>query len=256
MFLGIDLGTGSVKAVLDPIIVSHAPNRKIQGAFHESTAYGFRKATGKYHYRKRLDASFSPKAVESIADPVVRGLVKDRLAAFGGDPKKAFVEPLLHADGVTPIRSVRLTKNAAPGSVFGIPATTDTPYKYYDLGNNHHIEIFEDPSTGKRSGEVVSMIEAARRARRAGEPVVNRLDEPKRRFVMSLIINDMVRVGEGDDTRYYRVQKISGDTTVTLREHKAATLDDSHDRLFCRPSTFKGQKVSVDPIGRVSLARD
>jgi len=242
--------------VLEKIIVSHAPNRRLAGAFHEQTAYGFHPATGRYHYRKRLDSTFSPKAVENIADPVVQRLVKARLEQCGNDPKKAFATELLHSDGNTPIRSVRLTKSAEEASVTAVRNAEGRAYKYYDLGNNHHIEIFETTDGNRRFGRVVSTLESARRVRREQRPEVDRDGGPGARFVMSLMINDMFEVQTPDGPAYYRVQKISNDTEITLRRSSAATLEFNHERLRLRPSTLHGRKVTVDAIGRVQYAGD
>lgn len=243
----------AVRIVLDGMVISHACNRRITGAFHEETAYGFRAGTGKLHYRKRLDGTFRPKGVEHIADPVIQKLVSERLQAHGGDPKKAFATPLLHLDGKTPIKAVRLARNGSPATMFAVHRPGETrAYKHYELGSNHHIEIFEDEE-GNRVGRVVTTMEAARRARRAGEPVIDRHWQGKR-FVMSLCINDMVQTINGG--ALYRVQKIARGSDITLRLDRAATLDRSEERHIARPSTLAATKVVVDTIGRISRAGD
>jgi CRISPR-associated endonuclease Csn1 len=242
----------TVSEALEKIVVSHAVNRRIVGALHEATAYGFHAATGKYHYRKRLDALFSAKGVENIADPVIQRLVKERLDAHGGNSKAAFHTPLFHLDGKTPIRSVRLARNASADSLTGVAVNGSDPFKYYELGSNHHIEIFTDPVTGKRSGRVVSTIEAARRSRSLKASLVDR-ESPPLEFVMSLCINDSVEIEGG---QRFRVQKVSKSTQITLRENRAATIDNNAERKLVMPSTLKGRKIDVDAIGRVSDARD
>jgi CRISPR-associated endonuclease Csn1 len=246
----------NVADAIEKIVVSHAPNRRLAGAFHEQTAYGLRASTGLYHYRKRLDPAFSAKSVESIADPVVQRLIRERLEQHGNDPKKAFALALLHSDGKTPIRSVRLTKSADAASVMAVRNAEGHAYKFYDLGNNHHIEILEQLSGHKRVGRVVSTLEAAKRVRHEQRAEVDRDGGPGLRFVMSLMINDMVEVSAPDGPAYYRVQKISNDTGITLRRSNAATLDFNHERLLVRPNTLRGRKVTVDAIGHVRYASD
>lgn len=248
--------TEDVRRSLETVVVSHTPSRRLAGALHEETAYGYRPATGLYHYRKRLDALFSTKALDRIADPVIKKLVRDRLAEHGDDAKKAFSQPLFHSDGATPIRRVRLTKTANRASVVGVRNLAGEEYKFHDLGNNHHVEIFESADGTQRFGKVVSTLEAARRTRADAVPEVSREGGRGARFVMSLMINDMVEIIAPSGIDYYRVQKLSNDGTITLRHHRAATLDLNHERLLARPSTLKGRKVTVDPIGRVQNAGD
>jgi CRISPR-associated endonuclease Csn1 len=245
-----------IRDALDRIVVSHAVNRRISGAFHEETAYGFRASTGKYHYRKRLDSTFQVSMVDKIADDFIRKIVKTRLDECSGDVKKAFAQPLLHKDGVTPVNRVRLARSAAGSSVVGVKGESGQAFKFYDLGNNHHIEICEDTSTGRRTGTVISTLDAARRARAEKTDPVNRVTVDGQRFVMSLAINDMFEVTSDQGVSYYRVQKISGDSEITLRLHTAAMLDRHHERLIKKPNTLKGRKVAVDAIGRVTYASD
>lgn len=248
-----------VKSKLDNMIVSHAANRRISGALHEDTAYGYSEADRCFVYRKPL-ANLTANEVEKIRDGKVKILVKARLEQYQGNLKKTFgdeTNPLLHADGKTPIRTVRLAVNFDPSTVHGIRESMEKPYKFFKYGNNHHVEIIENIKTGKRKGIFVTAMEAARRARSAKTDIVQRDHGPEWKFIMSLSINDMVEVETDGQRRYYRVRALDGSNAVIdLRYHTAATLDDKTFRLFKTPGTFQGQKVIVNALGNISTSYD
>ncbi|MHB1842180.1 MAG: type II CRISPR RNA-guided endonuclease Cas9 [Sulfobacillus sp.] len=256
---------GEVAERVHAVIVSHAPRHKIAGALHEETAYGYDPLANCYAYRKPL-ASLKATEVEKIRDPVVRALVRERLAQFGGDVAKALANPgnpLFHRDGRTPIRSVRLAVVFNPKSVFEIPHRDGLGSRFVKLGNNHHVEILEHESTGRRIGVFVSAMEAADRARRRKVPIVQRIgpwivDGEEYgvgwKFVMSLAVNDLVQVSDTPEGAIYRVQKLDGvGRVITLRLHNLATVDEAEGRLIKTPNSLKGKKASVSPIGTLSL---
>ena len=243
----------------DEIIVSHAPSRKISDALHEDTAYGYCAADKSFIYRKPLD-SLTTSEMEKIRDKRVKQLIQARVAQFDGDPKKAFSDPanpLLHVDGRTPIKTVRLAVNFDPVTVHGVKKTDGTAYKFFKYGNNHHVEIIEDVKTGRRKGIFVTTMEAANRARMKKTEIVQRDHGADFRFVMSLAINDMVQIEHGDKKLYYRVQKLCGSNeTITFRFHTAASLEESGERLYKNPNTLRCLKISVSPLGEIRPCRD
>ena len=101
------------------------------------------------------------------------------------------------------------------------------------------------------------MFEAARRLK-DGEPVIKRDVGDGKKFVMSLSIGEMVRIGELGE--YYRVQKISGgNNEIMFRHNKAATISNDEEELRRTPNPLKERKifkVIIDPIGRVKPAND
>lgn len=258
---------------INKVIVSHAPARKISGALHESTAYGHFKEeiadpkTGKvsiedrFVYRKPL-ATLTTNEVSKIRDAKVRDLVEARLAQFGNNSKLAFGDPnnpLLHADGKTPIRTVRLVTNFNKATTHAIKKGQGRDYKFFKFGNNHHVEIIEHVETGKRKGIFVTAMEAARRARGVANTeksdIVQRNHGDEWKFVMSLAVNDMVRT---EDTQaIYRVQKLDGSNNrFTLRSHNAAMLDDIQTGVDKTPNLFKGTKIIIDPLGNLAPCND
>lgn len=243
-----------VKAKVESIVVSHAPSRKISGALHEDTAYGYDEHNGCYVYRVPL-SKITEKMIKNIRDKKVKELVMQRLEKCGGDLKKAFgndADLLLHADGKTPIKSVRISKKAS--NVY--PVKLDgRVYKFFELGSNHHVEIVENIKTGKREGRFVTTMEAARRARIDKTSIVHRNHSEDWRFIMSLAINDMVEIEEDGIKRYYRVQKMS-DPTITMRLHSVTTTSNDTGVLRKSPNTLCCRKVSVDSLGNIVSCND
>jgi len=245
------------REVIRDIIVSHAAARRLSGGFTEETAYGPTAAPGTFVYRKAVE-TLSEGEVEKIRDPWIRERVRERMAAHAGNAKQAFASPLfMDPEERVPIRKVRLEVKMSAGAVLAVRDADGIPFKFLKLGNNHHVEILEHIDTGKRKGRFVSTIEAAARARRRGEAVVQGADGPEWKFVMSLGPNDMVQVGIGPSARYYRVQKLEAThNSVVLREHHASTLVDNASRLNKAISSLQAEKVVVDPIGEVTPSRD
>lgn len=247
------------------IVVSHASARKISGALHAETAMGYLEGREVFAYRKPLDAFNKEKQLEDIGDRKIREIVKARLNEHGGDFKAAFgnltEKPLLHLDGKTPIKSVRVHVTVRKPEMSLCAIKRDgKPYKYFELGNNHHVEIIEDTKTGKRKGIFVTAIEAAKRARIDKTKIVQREHGNEWRFVMSLCINDTLEIIDNDGVvKQYRVQKMSGaNNRITLRLHTVSGVENNTGMFECSPNTMpkNAKKVLVDPIGRVWPCND
>ena len=155
--------------------------------------------------------------VSLIVDKHIREVVTARLAAFGGDSKKAFVEPLYSdAAGKIQIRTVRCYTNSTVVSVKKDANGNDIGF--VKPGNNHHIAIYKD-SNGNWHESIVTFWDAVER-KKYGIPVVVRnpvevwdniidknvpenlakgLPAPDWTFVMSMQQNEMFVLGMGDD---------------------------------------------------------
>jgi CRISPR-associated endonuclease Csn1 len=263
-----------IKTRIDTIIVSHAPTRKISGALHEATAYGSGFVWGKdkkgnpikeqiYVYRRTLNETIGEKQAKVIRDAVVKELVLARLQQCNGDAKKAFGDleknPLFHVDGKTPIRSVRVVTRMNPTTVHAMRDREGREYKHAPYGNNHHVEIIEHIETGKRKGIFVTAMEAARRARRSNQSVVQKLPDwfsdeqaygDEWRFKFALFINDLVVL---PNRTVHRLQKLDGSNGVlTFRQASAATQDDDSTRTIMSPNTLTAMPIEVDAIGRLT----
>lgn len=252
------------------IIVSHRAMRKIRGALHEETAYGELKLSDEkgqklYAVRKPVTA-LTHKEITQIADEKIRSAINVYILSKGFDPKektdvaKALKEaesdpPTMHSGQV--IKRVRLHKPFSKMRL--LKNKQGKAYRAMQEGSNHHIVIYEyedNRGNTKRAGHVVSMFEAAQRARR-GEPIIQRKLDEDQRFVMSLSINELVKVPTGEDGfEIYRVQKMNAATQITLRHHTAANINDNAARLLVMPNTFRGYKAVVDPLGHVFPAND
>lgn len=253
---------GDVSANIDKIIVSHASRRKISDALHQDTAYGYLEDKGCFASRKPLSDIKTDSQVEAIGDQKIKELVRTRLKEFDGDFKKALSDPgnpLLHVDGKTPIRSVRLHVEFKDASMY--PVKKDgKAYKFFQLGNNHHVEIIENIKTCKRKGVFVTTIEAARRARIDRSAIVQRDHGTEWRFIMSLCINDMLEITDDNGvSEFYRVQKMSGPVNrIDLRRHDVTATSDNEGRLLCSPNTLpkRCRKVIVDCLGNITPCND
>lgn len=271
-----------IETCLARMIVSHVPIRKLSGALHEDTAYGLIHPSGEplYVVRKPLNGMFDSKQAEKIVDPAIRRRVQARLAAHGGDAKKAFAnleaDPLyLNPDKGVVIRKVRIAATkVGPESAFALKDRRGVEYKHLKYGNNSHVEIVENIQSGKREGRYVTTKDAAYRARVLKQPVVRREHGPEWRFVMSLSVNDLVELDAEYGRDIYRIQIVAAtNETVWLRHHVASKSDATEPSMILtgrgpqmvRPRLIKSAnslagikaiKVCVDPLGRIVPSRD
>lgn len=240
------------------VVVSHSPTRKIAGALHEETAYGYIEEEGKFVYRVPVE-SLSPAKLAQVRDKAVRGILDQKLQSASGNIKEAFATPVFHHDGKTRIKKVRV--NAAKlskGSVFSV-ARDGKPYKHYKTGSNHHFEIYEDQN-GKWSCEIITTLEAARRARIQRTKLVSQSSDGKN-LVFSLCKNDCIEIPSGETKGIYRVQQFTttnnGRLILMRSELGAIDGDDGLLRKGINPlKKLNIRKVAVDPLGRVFPAND
>jgi len=270
-----------VKRRIDAILVSHRVLREIRGALHEETNYGIlgikdAKGNDLYAVRKPL-VRLTRAELDRVADPRVQEIVTARLRSCGvdlsnrnADKTQQWKQAMAAQPGPTmpnrkgapvPIRKVRLHKPSSAMIPLKNPA--GAVYRAVESGSNHHIviyEITEGRAAGKWGGEVVSMFEAARRARH-GESVVRRDMAAGRKFVMSLSINEAIRACVDGASGLWRVQKIdAGNTRITFRPHTdARQSDDKTLEKTISPGPLKScgpLKVTIDPLGREHPAHD
>lgn len=257
-----------VAEAIDKIVVSHAPTHRVRGALLEETAYGGTNQEGLFVVRKNLEAlSKANIEKDEIVDPTVRAIVRERYDAHDGDLKKAFIEPLFHLNGKTPIKKVRLYVRMSPETVFGIKDESGKRYKYYALGGNHHVEIFENPLTEERKAVLVPRFKAAQNVRKsvrkgnAPSAVSRHLDE-NWQFVFSLCPNDYIEfLGDDGKLRLYRVQKMSGGGKVMmialpLEEGRSEYISGVSQAIQGKGFQRIVRKLQVDPLGRLTQAND
>jgi CRISPR-associated endonuclease Csn1 len=115
--------------------------------------------------------------VEKVIDAQAKRALEKRLAEFGGDPKKAFVNldenPIyLDEKKTTKLKSIKITGIANASALrpshdhLGNPIVNEQGHpiqsNFINTGNNHHIAIYEDEA-GNWHEEVVSHFEAVTR---------------------------------------------------------------------------------------------
>lgn len=241
-----------------------------------------------YSIRKSIDPTLS---IDKVVDGRVRKLLEARLAEYGGDPKKAFVnleEKPIWVDEARGIKLRRVTimlngnlvavrnKRDMNGCLVLDSCGNTIPNDYVDLQSNHHAAIFEDEN-GKYQEHIVSFFEALER-KTAGLPVVDK-DFHKDlgwKFVFSMKLNEMfvfpnpktgfipADVDLMDPANYaqispnlFRVQKLSCKYYV-FRHHLETVLEDIPElrdvtwKRVTNLANLKGiVKVRVDHIGRI-----
>ncbi|MCC7306562.1 MAG: type II CRISPR RNA-guided endonuclease Cas9 [Acidobacteria bacterium] len=242
-----------VETAMKELVVSHAPTRRVRGQLLEETAYGATNTPGVYVVKKSL-AGITLPAVKNIVDPAVKELVELRLSQFNNDVKKAFVEPLFHKDGKTPIKNVRVTVSMTPETLVGIKDAGGKEYKYYPLAGNHHVDIFEN-NDGERRAELVPRFYAAQRNWKPKDL------GPEWRRLFSLCANDYVEFrGDDGQLRVYRIQKMSGGGKVViigrpLEDARSEYVPGVVQQLQAHLKKI-ARKLQVDPLGRLSKASD
>jgi CRISPR-associated endonuclease Csn1 len=240
------------------ITVSHRVRRKVSGPLHKDTTYGDAgpaDGSGGIAYRwfvtrKPVEALTKSLLADDDAwpDAHVRDRVRAWVEAHSGDPKKAFVNgyPTV-SEGGPPIRKVRIRVKQQKKLM--------APLKngHADLGNNHHMAVFQHPD-GRAETEIVSLFEAADRLRRH-QPVI-RKSLNGAPLVMSLAQGDTLSFPDGKLKGLWIVQGVWAGGQIVLWR-----AEDAIGSSVFRPTAASilksgGRKVSVDPIGRIRPARD
>ncbi|MCI0467740.1 MAG: hypothetical protein L0Y57_12155, partial [Beijerinckiaceae bacterium] len=242
------------EAAVERIVVSHRVRKKVSGPLHLETTYGdtgdnvtTKSGTYRLFVTRKPVERLSKSELEDIADPRVRVIVKDWVAAHGGDPKKAFADhPRVSGNGPK-IQKVRLRTKQQ----LSLMAPVSTGFA--DLGQNHHIAIYRDQG-GKCGYEAVSLFEAARRLAKR-EPVVRRCNGGGT-FVMSLAPGDTLHFPSGKMQGYWTAQGVWAAGQIVLWR-----VEDAEGTTVFRPGAASimkenARKVSIDPIGRVRPAND
>lgn len=251
---------------LQRMIVAHTPQKKLAGALHEETGVGFIEGIGTV-YRADLNTDFKVTQVKKIIDDDVRQLVAEHLEKYGNKPKEAFAEDItvLHKDGKTPIKRVRITQSKTTldkleNTKLGIKNKKGDVFRWMAYGNLHHVEILKNKKTGKYKSEFVTMLKATHRAKGINIPkqaIVKTEHGDEFEFVMVLHINDLVKINHNNEESIYRVQKLESDSSgLTLRIHTAAMLNNKSEMIRKSISTlintYKMEKISINAIGKLT----
>ena len=137
-----------------------------------------------YTIRKEIGPDLK---IDKVIDPVIQGILNQRLEEYGGDFKKAFTNLddnpiyLNKEKGIT-VKRVTITGINKATSIhfrkdsFGNSITDNDgkkiPVDFVNTGNNHHVAIYRDEN-GELQENVVSFYEATKRATE-GKPIIDR----------------------------------------------------------------------------------
>ena len=222
-----------------------------------------------------------------IRDIELRDKIRDWLKKKNfSDMNKA--KTYLKEDGLvingTPIKKVRLLWKL--NEVKEIPlegydyenATEEQKRKslrVYQTQNNHHIEIREKVNKKgavKWSGDVITNFDAAIRARTLKVPIIDKTENKKGKFVMSLSKGEIVqmKLPEITEPNYYVVFKIDSSNAIHFTSHTDANpatnknknvrlrkdislIPDDVRKNILRDENAVPKKVIISPLGDVKV---
>jgi CRISPR-associated endonuclease Csn1 len=240
-----------LRELLPQVVVSHETTRQIQGAFHEETVYGQR-SPKVFHVRKPL-ANLNENEIERIVDERLQALVLAQCARYRQVNGKLDIAKALERGvpyGQTVATRARIIARIKEAKMVESPA--HAPTRYMQQGNNHHVAIFENLTTGKREGRFVTMVEAAAAVRKHKRKLpVNPTPPPGWKFIAWLCGNDTLLVETAEGEGLYRVQVLDPvGNRLWLREAQASTVRNDAERLLKGINVLRFKKLEVDPIGR------
>jgi len=217
--------------------------------------------------------------LDKIIDEGIKKILQKRLAEFGGDDKKAFVNldqnPIwMNKEAGIFIKSVKIKGISNAISLhekrdhFGntiINKGKAEPTSWVNTGNNHHVAIYKDEND-KLSEDVVSLLEAVTR-KNLGLPIILEEHPEKGNLVLSLKSNEMFlfpsetfdpfAIDINDPNNYsliaehlYRVQKFSSFYYVFRHQYETKISNDKD----IKDITFK-RINSMEPIRRIRKIR-
>jgi len=256
---------------LTKMVVSYRPDHSPVGALHNDTAYGqagtamepvghLVKGDVKSYVRVlSLVGEKSENFLEHVIDQSI-GQRLAKIADSAGSDKKAYQAMLEKFVADTGVKRVRWQETLSV-----IPLVDDrsgTPTKFVKADGNYCIEIFKGPN-GKWSSEMIPTFTANQPRYMAfmKSPDYRRRTFSGYELVMRLIVNDMVKVGNGGASVLYRVQKLSagrivlahhlGSGDLTCSDFSLKGVKTSLSLSAERLRKAHGKRVFVDEIGRV-----
>lgn len=253
------------QAVAD-IVVSHRVRKKVSGPLHKATTYGdthqditrdgilYRAIVQRVPITdlsiEDLKADDLEAAEYVIRDKAVRTALREHVARFDWDVKKAMASGLTLGRSGPKIRKVRVISKR---QIDGLVAT------HNGLSNperKHHMAIYKR-ADDTYTGSVVSLFEAACRVARR-QPIVSRIGPNRSTLVFTLAKGDVISF-EDTRSRYWVVRELKTNGQVTLVPHTEARPTKQAIKYQPRVTglmKLKPKKLSVDPIGRVRRAND
>lgn len=241
-------------------------------------------------YTKRVSVgqNLDVKQIEKIIDPGVKQKLLDRLSAFNGDSKKAFVNldenpnyldkaekiaiKRVTMTGVNNVEALHTRKDLHGKVILG-SNENPIPVDFVTTGNNHHVAIFEYQNGDIQESKIVSFFEAVIRINNNIE-VINRTSNEGFNFLFTLKTNEYFVFPNNDfdpnevdllnknnynliSHNLYRLQSLSqikyGNSTVRsydFRHHLETTLKKD---LVYKGTLFKQIKGLNDLKGVVKV---
>lgn len=235
-----------VKRHIDAVIISHRPRKKPQGSLHNETAYGLvkyrEKETSIVVHRTPIESLIKLSDIEKIRDPLIRERLKETTSGKSG---KEFLESVKSWCSEKGIKSLRILENR---SVILIYDKNDKAYKGYVGSGNAHMDLYENPKTGKWEAEIISRFDINQKR----FFLQWQKDYPTAPLIMRLRINDMLMLDEGEARSLYRIQKMSQGGVVTLAPHMEANVD---ARNRDPDDVFKFMKIGASSLQKRKARR-
>ncbi|MCC6125037.1 MAG: type II CRISPR RNA-guided endonuclease Cas9 [Pirellulales bacterium] len=151
-----------------------------------------------------------------VRNPGLRKAIRQCLRENGIDPDnftekdvKSLTVPenyKLRLPSGVPIYDIRMVRTLSkPKPILRCGKRSDGVERFYQVSNNHHVEIVEDLESGKWSLECVDMFDAARRVNppksEKKQPLVKRSHGPGKKFIMSLAEGEVLYMKSPPMTR-------------------------------------------------------
>ena len=161
-----------------------------RGELWEATLYGSiqQKGLQRFVYKCSLQ-KLKEANLKSIVDQRLRGIIAQRLAEHGNDPKKAFAEPLYSDRAQTQqVRSVRCFAKFRSGTLLPLRHDAQGRAKAFIApGNNHHVAFYTD-SKGRLREYVSSFCQVIERVRFGLPPIIY---DPRATMEQALSITEL-----------------------------------------------------------------
>jgi CRISPR-associated endonuclease Csn1 len=244
-----------VEKMADDIVISHAVNRKISGAFHEATFRGL-SADGGVTLRVSVDSTLREADIGKVVDPVLRKKLQDHIVKNSGTAKQAFSEPVDLGKGRF-LRHVKIRTGNAPkeGAYMELKDRLGNVQRRAAYGNTHHVKLYRTID-GKVKADFVTAFEAASRAVDPDELVIDRSVDADEELISVFHKNDAALLNIDGGQRLYRIVKLDKTSKrMTLITNRAAT-DEYEKPMLKAVSTLVNNYglagVTIDLLGNVT----
>ncbi|MFN8366757.1 MAG: type II CRISPR RNA-guided endonuclease Cas9 [Candidatus Kapaibacterium sp.] len=283
-----------VHTAIDRILVSHKVNKRVRGQMHDPNYFGRKyirgteipmvNERGTPRFTKRIAVpSLSINQIQNIVDDGVQKVIINHLHTRGIDIKnpasikKSAYDNALKEDIYLP------SKKGNPPPIKSVRVFFDEnslkQLKGYNVwvktNGNHHCILYEKPD-GSRDADIITYFDAYKKIKEQVNVHINR-NSDKGNFICSLVINEMWLLDYHPDeidlsdtkirniiaNKLCRVKGMSllpGEQKRIVATSHTVALDDrasgEKNEIRRTPNTLTGFKVSISPIGRLSVATE